>query len=115
MRRIPVDGIADGMVLARSVEDRLGRVLLSKGDALQARFLDRLKDWGITEVFVEGEEGGGTGAGLAAPALSASPEQLEAARVRAEARFSGFDASHPVMHGLKLLAIKHLGSAPGPS
>lgn len=113
MRKIPVDAITDGMILAKPVEDRLGRPLLMKGDTLQARYRTRLRDWGIVEVAVEGEEG--AVADLAgtlpeAPAPTADPAALEALQKRLDRRFAAFDASNPVMAGLKLLALKHLGS-----
>ncbi len=112
MHSIPVDGVVDGMVLARPVEDRLGRVLLMKGDVLQARYRDKLRSWGITEVVVEGEADPVRDLAqfLAPDRRSGQPEEAVANRV--ERRFQGFDERHPVMAGLKLLALKHLSAEP---
>lgn len=41
------------MVLARPVLDRMGRVLLQKGEELTQPILDRLEAWGIIHVTVE--------------------------------------------------------------
>ncbi len=109
MRRVTVEAIAEGMVLARPVEDRLGRVLLTKGDALQARYREKFIDWGIEEVWVEGEED--PAADLAGILPSAAPPgaDLKAITERVERRFAGFGEDKPVMAGLKQLALKHLG------
>ena len=113
MRNVPVDHVADGMVLARAVEDRLGRVLLMKGDALQARYRDKLRDWGISEVTVEGEADPVQDLAQLQPSSKAAVGQpVEAVANRLDRRFSGFDQRHPVMMGLKLLALKHLSQSP---
>ena len=111
MRRIPVEAVADGMVLARPVEDRLGRVLLTKGDALHARYGEKFRDWGIEEVWVEGEADAAADLALLAPS-GASGADLQAVTERVERRFAGFGEDKPVMMGLKLLALKHQGGAP---
>ena len=112
---MPVEAITDGMLLARPVEDRLGRVLLTKGDALQARYREKLIDWGIQEVWVE--DGAGPAAdlaGITAPVVSSRPAPAAVVE-RVERRFRGFGEDKPVMMGLKLLALKHLGGATGQS
>ena len=109
MRRILVDAIEDGMVLAQPVEDRLGRVLLGRGDTLQARYRERLKEWGITVVLTEGDEA--VLSHPAAPATApAGPGNLSK---RVEARFADFDASHALMSGIRLLTLKHLTAKEG--
>ena len=108
MRRVAVEAIAEGMVLARPVEDRLGRVLLTKGDALQTRYREKLRDWGVAEVWVEGEADPAADlAGLAAPAAP-SPAAGAAVVERVARRFRAYGEDKPVMMGLKLLALKHL-------
>ncbi len=114
MRKIPVDRVTDGLVLARAVEDRMGRLLLMKGDALQVRYRDKLREWGISEVYVEGEEEAAPDlAGILAPSASPAGDalELEALQKRLDRRFSDFPPANTVMTGLKLLALKHL-SAP---
>ena len=117
MRRVPVEAIADGMLLARPVEDRLGRVLLTKGDALHVRYREKFLDWGIEEVWVEGEADPAADlAGIPAPSapVGATPANVQAA-ARVERRFRGFGEDKPVMMGLKRLALKHLGGETGQS
>ena len=90
----------------------MGRLLLMKGDILQARYRDKLREWGISEVYVEGEESAtGDLSGILAPSapMAGDPSGREALQKRLDRRFSDFPPSHPVMAGLKLLALKHLG------
>ncbi len=56
MKKIPVDHITDGMVLAKEVHGKSGNVLLSKGLALNSFLGRRLKNWEIACVFIEGED-----------------------------------------------------------
>lgn len=104
MRKIPVAAVADGMVLARPVEDRLGRTLLAKGDALFSHDRGKLTSWGIAEVVVEGEADGEQELDRLRVAGAASEEIA----LSLERRFAAFGESHLVMTGLKLLALKHL-------
>ncbi len=115
MRKIPVDRVVDGLVLARAVEDRMGRLLLMKGDTLQARYRDKLREWGISELYVEGEETATPDlAGILTPPASPSGDalELEALQRRLDRRFSDFPPANTVMTGLKLLALKHLSASP---
>ena len=41
------------MVLAKPVQDRLGRILLQEGEELTQPILDRLDAWGVIRVTVE--------------------------------------------------------------
>lgn len=109
MRRITVDEVADGLVLARAVEDRLGRALLAKGDRLLLRYRDKLREWGIAELYVEGEAGP-----VQAPAASAPAPEAEAVVRKVEARFAGIPPENAVMAGLKQLAIRHLSAPRNP-
>lgn len=113
MRKIPVDAVADGLVLARAVEDRMGRLLLMKGDTLQARYRDKLREWGISEIHVEGEEPATPDlAGILASPAGDQTRGLEALQKRLDRRFSDFPPANAVMAGLKLLALKHLSVPP---
>jgi hypothetical protein len=56
MKKILVEHIEDGMVLAREVSGTGGNTLLTKGTGLTAALGRRLQHWGITTVFIEGEE-----------------------------------------------------------
>ena len=110
MRKITVDQVTEGLVLARAVEDRLGRTLLMKGDRLLLRYRDKLREWGISELHVEGDEAPAQPLASGAAPAATAPE-VEAIARRLDRRFSGFPADHAVMVGLKALALKHL-SAP---
>lgn len=56
MKKILVEDIEDNMVLEREVCGAGGNTLLTKGTVLSKALGRRLKNWGITFVFVEGEE-----------------------------------------------------------
>ena len=60
MKKISVDNIEDGMVLAKEVTGSTGNTLLGKGSTLSAAMGRRLKNWGIALVHIEGvDEVGG--------------------------------------------------------
>jgi hypothetical protein len=56
MKKITVDKIEDGMILFREVFGASGSILLSKGLSLTTAIGKRLKNWGITFVYIEGDE-----------------------------------------------------------
>jgi hypothetical protein len=61
MKKIPVEQIENGMILQKDVFGPSGNVLLNRGGTLSASLANRLKNWGIAFVYVEGEsEEGGT-------------------------------------------------------
>ena len=55
MRCISIDQIAGEEIVAQTVIDISGRVLLSKGTRLKSTFVDRLVEMGISSVFIEDE------------------------------------------------------------
>jgi hypothetical protein len=56
MKKISAEKIEDGMVLGRDVCGASGSILLSKGSSLSQSMGRRLINWGISFVYVEGEE-----------------------------------------------------------
>lgn len=56
MKKILVENITDGMVLARDVYGTSGSALLNKGTKLTVTMGRRLKNWGVPFVCIEGEE-----------------------------------------------------------
>ena len=52
MRKISLEEIQDGMVLAQEMQDDKGRVLLKKGDLLRSAYKSKLSQWGIEEIFI---------------------------------------------------------------
>lgn len=56
MKKIFVEKIEEGMILAKDVYGSSGSALLSKGIKLTQNMGRRLKNWGVTYVCIEGEE-----------------------------------------------------------
>lgn len=56
MKKISVENIEDGMILARDVFGTSGSALLNKGTRLTPTMGRRLKNWEVPVIFVEGEE-----------------------------------------------------------
>ncbi|MFP4520587.1 MAG: hypothetical protein ACLFQK_00430 [Fibrobacterota bacterium] len=56
MKKILVEDISSGMVLAKPVVGGSGNILLNTGATLREQMASRLKSWGIPFVYVEGEE-----------------------------------------------------------
>jgi hypothetical protein len=84
-----VEHIKDGMVLDKDVCGPSGNVLLGKGTPVGASMGRRLKNWGILQISVEGQEEGQQSG--AAPQIS--PQEI---RAGLEKKFSGC-LDHPVM------------------
>ena len=55
MATVHTDNIKEGMVLSEDVRDIKGRLLLKKGQEIQANHMRILKVWGITEVQIAGD------------------------------------------------------------
>lgn len=73
MKKITPDKVEDGMILGREVCGSSGNVLLSKGTQLSEALGKRLVNWGITHIFIEGEED----SLLEENTVTISPEQLK--------------------------------------
>jgi hypothetical protein len=73
MKKLTVDKIEDGMTLGREVCGNSGNVLLSKGTPLSAALGRRLVNWGISAVYIEGEEESFPEESM----VSVSPEKLK--------------------------------------
>jgi len=56
MKKVSVDAIEDGMVLAREVCGISGNILLRKGSVVTVALGKRLKNWGIPLVYIEGDD-----------------------------------------------------------
>ena len=56
MKKVSVNEVENGMVLDRDVRGASGNILLNKGTTLSAAMGRRLKNWGISAVFIQGEE-----------------------------------------------------------
>ena len=96
MRKIEVDEVQAGMILAADVEDSNGYRILSRGTVLTDKQIALLATWRVGEVVVEdapAEEE------TLEAALSADEEALKAARERLAQRFEG-SLTNPWMKAL---------------
>lgn len=56
MKKINIDRIQDGMILTREVYGSSGSILLGKGIKLTQTIGRRLKNWGVSIVYIQGDE-----------------------------------------------------------
>lgn len=56
MGEINVDFLKSGMVLAKDLQDSMGRFLLGKGSVIEEKHIRIMKMWGITAADIEGED-----------------------------------------------------------
>jgi hypothetical protein len=92
MRRISIDQLEEGMVLAKPLL-RGSMVILGEGTSLTASWISRIKDMEIELLFVEG----------------ASEQSLpkEEALAQLEARFKLVE-DQPIMQSLKIITKEHI-------
>jgi len=66
LKKVAIHKVQPEMVLAREVYSENGSMLLQRGSALTVRWIDKLSEYGIKEVFVEsnGDETAGKSTGL---------------------------------------------------
>lgn len=55
MKRVPLEIVEEGSILARSLENEAGITLAGQGIRLTSRLISRLQQDKITEVWIEGE------------------------------------------------------------
>ena len=55
MRKLTIDKVHEGMVLAKPLHNIEGKVLLAQGCKLSSRVISRLGEWGCDVLYVEGE------------------------------------------------------------
>ncbi|HPW41757.1 MAG TPA: phosphodiesterase, partial [Bacillota bacterium] len=55
MRKLPVDKVKEGMVLARTLYSNDGNILLNAGIILKNSYIAKFRDLGIREVYIEDE------------------------------------------------------------
>ncbi|CEP69322.1 Protein of unknown function DUF3391 [Moorella glycerini] len=55
MRKLSVDSLKPGMVVARSIYSAEGQVLLNKGVVLKPSYIIRLKELGVPAVYIRDE------------------------------------------------------------
>ena len=97
-----IDQLKPGMVLATDVTDMSGRLLLSKGRAIDPNHLNIFKMWGVPEVQVQdGQENGPKGA------PTVDPEAMRRAAESLKSAFSGNDLNHPAVAEIFRQAVFH--------
>lgn len=92
MKKIFVENIENGMLLARDVCGSSGNALLGKGIELTVTMGRRLKNWGVSFVYVEGEEEHKE----EEPSVEVSPEEV---RKQLEGKFADV-LNNPIMQEL---------------
>ncbi len=55
MKKITVDQIESGMILAKPIIGPVGNVLLNEGTVIQSNIVSRLKTWGIASLYIQTE------------------------------------------------------------
>jgi hypothetical protein len=104
MAKILIDNLEVGMLLARDVHDRAGRLLLGEGAELTSKHLMIFRTWGVEEADIVGGDEGPAGAALPA---EITPEMLAAAESALAPLYRTANLDHPAMAELfRLAAIR---------
>jgi hypothetical protein len=93
MVKVSVSKLEAGMKLAKPVAAKNGMVMLGEGTALTAKWIERIQDMGIANVFVEG------------PPVQAVPREQALADLNA--RFSQVEG-RPAMDAIKRIVKEHI-------
>ena len=98
---IATRNIKPQMMLAQSVENFTGQLLLSKGSVITQNQIKNLKAWGVTEVEIVGAE---PGIQPGKKPREIDPEALAEAQSRTENLFRHANRDHPAMKEILRLA-----------
>jgi len=104
MARLRIDELESGMVVARDVCDRSGRLLLSAGSPLQERHLTVFRTWGVYTVDISTPEE------LPGPSqtIPLDPELWAEVEPGVAHRFRNTDRSNPAINVLFELSVQRL-------
>ena len=94
------DNLKEGMILADDVKDMKGKLLLAKGQELEAKHIRIFKIWGVTEVNVVGNDGSEE-----APGSDVSPELIEKIKEKTKPLFCHVDIDHPAIEEIFRLSV----------
>jgi len=108
MAGIPIDDLQCGMVAARDILGKNGRLLVAEGVTLGPSHLRILRIWGVTEVEVA------SCAPQEARLAEVDPARLAAAQDQATALFRLTDREHPAVAELFRLRVATLATAEPP-
>ena len=98
---VPTDKVKSGQILAKEVCDINGRLLLAKGHAIAANHIRVFKIWGISEIWLEGDDCHGD-----TPNPSLDPEMMEKTRKNLKMRFCHVDLEHPAIREIFNIAVQ---------
>lgn len=104
MALVHIDNLTAGMVLARNVCDRSGRLLLPAGAELTAKHFGIFRMWGVLEAEIVGDSPAGED-NEAAANLELDPAALAKAREEIERLFVHNDFEHPAIKELMRLCV----------
>lgn len=97
---LSLDVVRPGMILARDVKDRKGRVLLGQESEISEKHIKIFKKWGVMEVDVLGQ---GEHAAPGDPEAPLDPRAYDRARARTEELFRFANLEHPAVRELHRL------------
>ncbi|BBO76085.1 phosphohydrolase [Desulfosarcina widdelii] len=97
-----IDQLKPGMVLATDVTDMSGRLLLSKGQAIDPKHLNIFKMWGVPEVQVQDDQENGP-----EDSPTVDPEVMRHTAESLKSVFSGNDLNHPAVAEIFRQAVFH--------
>ncbi len=101
MMVVPTDNIKSGQVLAEEVRDISGRLLLSKGQTIEANHIRIFKIWGISEVNLVGAE---RQEDTSDPLMD--PAMIEQTKKSVTALFCQMDLEHPAVKEIYRIAVQ---------
>jgi HD-like signal output (HDOD) protein len=97
---VHVNKLEPGMMLSEDVRDINSRLLLTKGQKIQAKHIRIFKIWGITEVGVVGQ-----GQNKINAEIDFDPEKLDRIAEETKYLFKHVDLSHPVIKELFRISL----------
>jgi len=100
MSVVHLENLKENMTLSEEVKDVKGRLLLSKGQKVEASHIRILKMWGVTEVNIVGEVSGNDNY-----ESSIDSELIERIKKDTKQRFKFVDLKHPAISELFRLAV----------
>ena len=101
MSVVPTDKIKSGQILAAEVRDINGRLLLSKGQAIEPNHIRIFKIWGISEVNIVGDD---CSDDTSDPLMDSA--MIEQTKNSVETLFCHVDLEHPAINEICRIAVQ---------
>lgn len=102
MGLVGIDNLSDGMLLARDIHDRQGRLLLTEGTELTRRHIRMFMTWGISQVDIRDSD---AQADQPVDTENVDPALLQQTEKSLAKLFSHNDLSHPAIAELFRLCL----------